>query len=151
MIFVALELKALAERHGHLCPYFALGWRVGNFFRGLLPPYSVLKDFRVLVYNKTCAVSVLRKMGFETLIEDLHEHTYVLLNPVGETLSLVTVHQDFLTPPPLFKVLEEKLLSGTATYYEKLHYAYLIDSWVVDILNASEEKMFTCETERKII
>ncbi len=151
MIFVALELKTLAEKHGHLCPYFALGWRVGNFFRSLLPPYSLLKDFHVRVYNKTCAVSALKKMGFETSIENLYEHTYVLLNSIGEALSLVSVHQNFLTPPPLFKALEKKLVAGIATYYEKAHYAYLMDCWVADILSASEEEIFICETERKII
>lgn len=144
MLFVDLELKVLAQRHGHLCPYLALGWRVGVYFRELLPrPFP--EDFTVLAYNRSCAVSALRLMGFRVRVEDLNEHTYSLLDLRGDPLSFVTVQQDLLLPSEALWELGQKLRDGQATYYEKAHYTYLIDSWVADILSASEEALFGLE------
>jgi len=147
MIFVDLELKAIAEKHGHLCPDLAIGWRVGSLFREYLPAHP--EGFLVYVYNSTCAVQALTLMGFETKIEDLREHTYTLISPGGDILSLLTVRPDFITPPVPMNELGQKIKEGRATYYEKAHYLHLLDHWVVEIISAAEDEIFWREYEER--
>ncbi|WP_022854248.1 formylmethanofuran dehydrogenase subunit E family protein [Thermodesulfatator atlanticus] len=144
MLWVDLELKAMADRHGHLCPYLALGFRVGEHFRKLLPTDQV--PFDVRTYNQSCAVAALELMGFKVEVEELGEQTYALMAPSGETYALVTISREFLTPPAEdIMTIAEKIACGTADPFEKAHYGHALDRWILKILEAKEEELFKAD------
>ncbi|AEH44383.1 hypothetical protein Thein_0501 [Thermodesulfatator indicus DSM 15286] len=150
MLLVDLELKVIAEKHGHLCPYLALGWRVGLFFKNFLlkKEFTSFENFFVLAYAHSCALSALELMNFKISCENIGEHVYVLQTITGDALSMIAVNAEIIIPPRELEELTWKIKSDTALYYEKAHYSYLFDNWIVDILNASEEELFVFPHER---
>ncbi len=144
MLLVDLELKVIAERHGHLCPYLALGWRVGSFFKNFLlkKEFTSFENFFVHSYAYTCALNALELMDFKVSCENIGEHVYVLQTISGKALSMIAVNADLIVPPYKLEELALKISSDTALYYEKAHYRHLFDHWIVDILNASDDELF---------
>ncbi|OAG28764.1 formylmethanofuran dehydrogenase subunit E family protein [Thermodesulfatator autotrophicus] len=144
MLLVDLELKVIAEKHGHLCPYLALGWRVGSFFKKFLleKEFTGFENFFVHSYTHTCALNALELMNFKVTCENIGEHVYLLQAITGKALSMVAVNSEIIVPPYKMEELAFKVYSDTALYYEKAHYNYLFDRWIVDILSASDEELF---------
>ncbi|HFC97345.1 MAG TPA: hypothetical protein ENJ40_02645 [Thermosulfurimonas dismutans] len=139
MFFAALE--TIVRRHGHLCPYLAIGWRAGLVFRSYIQE-KALKDFTVCAYNRGCAARALELMGFPSFSEDMDEEVYTLLNARGENLLFLQTRKSFTRAPEKLRDLESKILRHTITLQEAEEYRYLYRNWVSRILAAPAHQLF---------
>ncbi|WP_297058771.1 FmdE family protein [Thermosulfurimonas sp.] len=139
MFFTALE--TVVRRHGHLCPYLAIGWRAGLVFRSYVQEKN-LRDFSVCAYNRGCAARALQLMGFPSFSEDMDEEVYTLLNARGENLLFLRTRRSFTRAPEKLRNLESKILRHTITLQEAEEYRYLFRNWVTEILVAPAHRLF---------
>ena len=141
MILVDLELKMLADQHGHLCPNLAIGWRVG-----LLARRYIANNGAITAECLSCALDALRAMGpWKIKVDPIKgRHLYRLLPDRGQLLVL-EVPLDFAWPGEDLINLEERLSRCEATPEEMAAYQVLIDKQVSRILTASDADLFACE------
>ena len=139
MILVDLELKMLANRHGHLCPDLAIGWRVGLVARRYLANSGTITASCL-----SCALDALKAMGPWTIKVDpiKGRHTYHLLPDRGQLLVL-EVPLDLTWPGENFINLEKRFFRCEASPAEIRAYQALIDKQVSRILTASDADLFS--------
>jgi len=142
-----IELKTIVHRHGHLCPYLAIGWRAGLVFRTYILERS-LEDFSVCAYNRGCAARALELMGFPTFSEDMDEEVYSLLNARGENLLFLRTRRAFVRAPEKLRDLESKILRQIITLQEKEEYLLLFKNWIEEILSAPTYRLFRISGRR---
>jgi len=138
-MLVDLELKNLADKHGHLCPDFAIGWRVG-----LLARQFMADGGKIVAGSLSCAIEAIQAMGPWNLIIDgaQGEHNYRLEAFTGENLVL-RIPKELTWPGGNFLELENRISTHKATLEEVSAYQVQIDKQVERILSASDAELFS--------
>jgi formylmethanofuran dehydrogenase subunit E len=146
-MLIELQLKQIADFHGHLCPDLVIGYRAAQYALSRLEVKLALPNLRVLVENNTSAVDAIQKLtgctlgNLRLLIRNEGKHVYIFqvnkqrglcltLAPAGQVVS------------PIFLRLEEMIQSGKANLDETAEYQYLLDQRIVQLLHLPSESLF---------
>ncbi len=151
MLLVELELQLISERHGHLCPDLAVGFRIGKIARRILPKEGGVIEAGCI----SCALDALSQMGNWNIRVNpiIGKHLYNLKK--GEQLLLsIELNDSFLSYTPELCSLEDKLFQQKATIEEAARYQIEIDRQVESILQVKDHELFKgipCPDKEKTI
>lgn len=148
-MLVDIQLKRIADFHGHLCPDLALGYRVSQYALERLT-LALMSGalLRVIVENTTSAVDAVQHMTGCTLgnrrllVRDWGKHVYTFICGEGEGLRL-SLRPGILPESPEMAELEEKIQAGQATLMETARYQTLLDQRIAFILETPAETLFS--------
>lgn len=147
-MLVDIQLKRIADFHGHLCPDLALGYRVSQYALERLT-LALMSGalLRVIVENTTSAVDAVQHMTGCTLgnrrllVRDWGKHVYTFICGEGEGLRL-SLRMGILPENLEMTELEGKIQAGQATLLETARYQALLDQRVMFILETPAETLF---------
>jgi len=138
MLLVELELQIISEKHGHLCPDLAIGFRVGKLARHLLPDGNGIIEVGCI----SCALDAISYMGkWQVKVNPIiGRHIYNFKKDDKLILS-IEVKEHFLNQKELCN-LEDKLFQHKATIEEAAQYQVEIDRQVENILRIKDHELF---------
>ncbi len=139
-MLIDLELKLLADGYGHLCPDFAIGWRVGLFARRVFGE----NGGNILAGCLSCASEALAAMGTWNLKIDalMGRHFYRLEVPGAGCVEL-DVPDELTWPDGDFAGLERQVSENRASILEIASYQIRIDEQISRILAATDQELFS--------
>ena len=138
MLLVNMELKLIADRHGHLCPDLAIGWRIGKLARRLITESGTIEAGCM-----SCALEALSQMGnwHIRINPKISRHIYKLKDPNSPPVE-IRVPDKFTWFSGEIASLETKLFKNEATIDEAAKYQVEIDRQVEKILRAPDTELF---------
>jgi formylmethanofuran dehydrogenase subunit E len=151
-VLVNMELKRIADFHGHLCPELAIGYRAAKLaLSHLAIPDTPASDLRVVAENSTSALDAIQFLtgcttGNGRLVhKNYGKHVYTFLLP-GKLRSLrLSLRKGVVNIPDQFLLLEEKIRSHEADIFEVAQYETILGGLVDEILSLANEALFNIE------
>ncbi len=139
MLLVELELQLIAEKHGHLCPELAIGFRVGKLARHFLPNGDGIIEAGCI----SCALDAISHMGkWDIKVNPIiGKHLYNFKKNKKLLLSIELNNRFFYNSLELGN-LENKLFQHKATIEEAARYQIEIDKQVETILRVKDSELF---------
>lgn len=147
-LIVDLQLKLIADFHGHLCPDLVIGYRACCLaLESLGAELSWSPRSFVIAENATSALDAVQRLTHCTLgnsrlmVRDVGKHGYTFASGEGVGLRLV-LRPGALGPNEELVFLEERVESGDATIDETVRYQALIDARVAALLYLPAPSLF---------
>ncbi|MGQ9826060.1 MAG: FmdE family protein [Desulfotomaculales bacterium] len=152
-MFVPLELAAIANYHGHLCPELAVGYRAGLIARASLNlNRRNAHEFFVVAENLSSAIDALQYLtgctfgnqSFYAYETGKHVYYFARYNQeqvLHEALRISLINPLIDLSP--YQPIAARLCAGKAAPEEVSLYHRAISQAVKDILNLPEESLFT--------
>jgi formylmethanofuran dehydrogenase subunit E len=148
-MLVNMELKQVADFHGHLCPDLAIGYRACHYALAHLELELLWSPgLRVLIENVGSAVDAVQQLTGCTLgngqliVRDYGKHVYTFVYGEEDGLRLV-LKPEALSPDSDFLALEEKIKASRATMLETARYQVLLDERISTLLKLPDEALFS--------
>ncbi len=139
-MLIDLELKMLADAHGHLCPDLAIGWRVGLVARKV---FGGNDDGNILAGCLSCASEAIAAMGSWNLkIDALMGRHFYRLEALGAGCVELEVPDELTWPDGNFAGLERQVSENKASILEIAAYQIQIDDQISRILGATDQELF---------
>lgn len=156
-MLVNMQLKRMADFHGHLCPDLIIGCRACEMALEILSKKEeVTGGFSVIAENNSSALDAIQCITGCTLgnrrlvVYDSGKHKYTfIMNRSGFAVNLSLKEQRFGDEKIYFQ-LEEKILKDEATIDEVSHFRKFLDDRVKKLLSLKHDDLFeTVKTRRK--
>ncbi len=139
-MLVDLELKAIAQETGHLCPELAIGWRVGLYARRFMAG----EKGRIEAGCLSCAMDALEAMGpWELSVDPLKGRHVYLLEVAGWRSVVLEVAHRFAYPDEALAALERRIAGNHAEVKDMVSYQAVLDRRIQGILSAKESELFS--------
>ncbi len=148
-MLIDMNLKRVVDFHGHLCPDLAIGVRVCEFIKDLVPSKGAeFSSISIIAENSTSAIDAIQILLGTTLgnqrlyIADLGKHNYTVILPnhkQGINISLKSLNFKNETQ---FCMLEEKISKNEIVFEEVVMFQKLLDDRVKHIFNTPLKELF---------
>ncbi len=151
-MIVDMEMKRIADFHGHICPELTIGYKACQLASKLLGKERFFRDHLVIVsYNITSSLDAIQMITGCTLgngrlhIEDWGKHRYIFVTrKTREALRLeLSPGSPLEENDPIMEKLEIKLTSGKANLDEIALYQVKVDNITRKLINTPPESLFT--------
>ncbi len=149
-MLVPIELHLLSQRHGHLSPELAIGWRIGSYLREI---FQDLSQLRIVVDGWPDAHFALASMsgagaipGEVTASGGDPEWDLLAYDPRGGRLTRVVIQEDYRDLPPDAVLLERRL--NQKSPFDIAAYHNRLSGLIKGILSAPIDDVFEVQTQR---
>jgi len=157
MLFTNVQLKRIANFHGHICPNLALGYRASQLgLKTLNPEQTSEETLSVIVENNTSALDAIQCMtgctsGNQHLrVRDLGKHKYIFVLNQSNRAVIVNLKEVEFSEETTYFILERKIRDNKATTEDIDYIQYLLDTWVSWLLSLSDQELFHVEETTSI-
>jgi len=156
-MIVNMQLKKIADFHGHLCPDLVIGCRACEIALEILSQKEEIKGgLTVIAENTTSALDAIQcitgcTLGNQRLVvSDFGKHKYTfIINRSGLAITLSLKEQHFGDEKVYFS-LEKKIIKDEATLEDIAQFQRLLDVRVESLLSLKHDEIFeVMETKRK--
>jgi len=161
-MLVNLQLKKIADFHGHLCPDLVIGCRACEVALKVLSRKGKINGgLTVIAKNNTSALDAIQcitgcTLGNQRLVvSDFGKHKYTfiinpfIINRSGLAVALSLKEQHF-GDEQIYLEIEEKIIKNEATIEEIAHFQRLIDERVKTLSSLKSDELFeVMETRRR--
>lgn len=150
-MLVDMNLKRLADFHGHLCPELVIGYRACLLAQEELAVERLWQPrLRVVMENTSSALDAVQMLTGCTLgngrltAQDLGRHVYAFL-PEGEAGLRLEAKPAAISRPPEFLELERMVERGKANLSGITRYWAMVNRQVSLLLGIGAEQLFSME------
>jgi formylmethanofuran dehydrogenase subunit E len=151
-MLVNMDLKRIADFHGHLCPDLVIGARaVETALEYLQSKEEFQSNLFVIAHNQTSALDAIQYLTGCTLgnqrlkVNDWGKHRYQFISgATGRAVDVRMKPVHFHLEGTYFD-LEEKVQQQGGTLYEVARMQGIISKWVQWLISMSAEALFTLE------
>jgi len=155
-MLVNMDLKKIADFHGHVCPDLVIGAKAVSSAMAHLAEDDMTQGLSVIAQNRTSALDAIQHLtgctfGNQRLVvEDFGKHRYTFIpNSSGRALEITMKPIHFQYESVYFE-LEKKVSRNGGTIREVSRLQGLINAWVHWLTSLEDWDLFTVtETRRK--
>ena len=156
-MLINMQLKRIADFHGHICPDLVIGCRACEMALEILSQKGKTnEDLTIIAENTTSALDGIQCItgctsGNQRLvIYDFGKHKYTfILNRSGLAIK-ISLQEKHFGDEQLYLELEEKIIKKEATIEEIAHFQRLLDERVKTLLSLKYNELFeVVETKQK--
>ena len=154
-MLVNMDLKKIADFHGHVCPDLVIGAKAVSTALALLTEDELTQGLSVIAQNRTSALDAIQHLtgctfGNQRLVvEDFGKHRYMfILNSSNRALEIAMKPIHFQYESAYFE-LEKKVSRNGGTIQEVSRLQGLINAWVHWLTSMEDRDLFSVTETRR--
>ncbi len=154
-MIVNMQLKKIADFHGHLCPDLVIGCRACEMALEILSQKEEINGgLTVIAENTTSALDAIQwitgcTLGNQRLvIYDFGKHKYTFMMNRNNFAIKLSLKEQHFGDEKKYLFLGEKIIKGEATLEDVAQFQRLLDSRVRTLISVKPDELFEIEETR---